>query len=366
MAPSNSPPRRDPDARWQAALCACVALLLACGRARAQEGRLAASGLQRDVVFTAHAPLARNDELLHRLLSPLNALRVEQRISRGSGTLRAWPLDPLRQRFALYVPPAPPPSSGYALLVFVPPWDDARVPPQWIPVLDRTRAILVTAAGSGNDADVLGRREPLALLAAYNVMQRYRVDPARVYVGGFSGGSRIALRLALGYPDLFRGALLDAGSDPIGNAEIPLPSVELFRRFQSSRIVFLTGDDDVVRQAQLARATGSLASWCAFGTASITLLHTDHALADAEDLARALGALARPAAPDDAKIEACRARISGAMEADFQHVQTLADRCQRDQALRALEAIDALYGGLAAPRSVTLLRQLQSQSTPDR
>src|SRR5437879_3459051 len=91
------------------------------------------------------------------------------------------------------------------------------------------------AARSGNDASVLARREPLALLAAHNLMQRYPVDPERVYVGGFSGGARVAMRLALGYPDLFRGAILNAGSDPIGGAEIPLPPRDMFMRFQSSK-----------------------------------------------------------------------------------------------------------------------------------
>src|SRR5207302_469453 len=91
----------------------------------------------------------------------------------------------------------------------------------------------------------LARREPLALLAAHNLMRRYPVDPERVYVGGFSGGARVAMRLALGYPDLFRGAILNAGSDPIGGAEIPLPPRELFMRFQSStRIVYVTGERD--------------------------------------------------------------------------------------------------------------------------
>jgi pimeloyl-ACP methyl ester carboxylesterase len=47
-----------------------------------------------------------------------------------------------------------------------------------------------------------------------------------------SGGSRVALRLALGFPDVFRGAFLNAGSDPIGDAQTPLPPAELFSRFQ--------------------------------------------------------------------------------------------------------------------------------------
>lgn len=318
------------------------------------------TGLQREVVFDLPAPLVRNDELLRRLVSPLHALAGNPR------ALQALPLAPAQQHFALYVPTSPAPGTGYALLVFVPPWNDARVPLQWIPALDRTHTILVTAAHSGNDANVLGQREPLALLASYNVMQRYAVNPAHVYIGGFSGGSRVALRLALGYPDLFHGAMLDAGSDPIGSAEIPLPPAELFRRFQSSRIVFLTGDEDVVRQAQLARATESLADWCVFDTTDITLLHTDHALADAEGFARALDALAKPARLDNAKIDACRARMGKSLDTDFRNVRALADQGKRDQALRALEAIDAQYGGLAAPRSVSLLRQLQPQPAAGR
>jgi hypothetical protein len=61
--------------------------------------------------------------------------------------------------------PAQAPRQRYSLLVFVPPWDAATVPPQWISTLDGHEMIFVSAANSGNDANVLDRREPLALLA---------------------------------------------------------------------------------------------------------------------------------------------------------------------------------------------------------
>ena len=41
------------------------------------------SGLQRDAVFTEYSPLARSDELLSRLLSPLNALRVRRELAQS-------------------------------------------------------------------------------------------------------------------------------------------------------------------------------------------------------------------------------------------------------------------------------------------
>ena len=61
---------------------------------------------------------------------------------------------------------------------------------------------------------------PLALLAYENIRRSHTLDANRVYVGGMSGGSRVALRVALAYPDVFRGALLNAGSDPIGDGAV--------------------------------------------------------------------------------------------------------------------------------------------------
>ncbi|MGH8233260.1 MAG: hypothetical protein ACREPU_03555 [Rhodanobacteraceae bacterium] len=317
----------------------------------------APTGLQDNVVFHAHAPLARNDELLQRLRSPLDALRIKQEIPQNSDALHAWPLDPAKQHFALYVPPAPPPPGGYALLVFVPPWDDARVPLQWIPVLDRTHTIFVSAAHSGNDANVLDGREPLALLAEYSVSQRYPVNPAHIYVGGFSGGSRIALRLALAYPDVFRGALLDAGSDPIGTAQVPLPPADLFHRFQrSTRIVFLTGDDDDIRQMQLAQADAAFQHWCVFDSDSLTMLRTGHALAGAQGFDRALRSLVEPWKPDSRRLATCRAKINGELDAQLRRAQAMLDANRIDDARKLLGQINAHYGGLAAARSVALMR----------
>lgn len=319
------------------------------------------TGLQRDVVFNLSAPLARNGELLRRLVSPLHALDMQREMTGNPEVLEVSPLAPAQQHFAVYVPTSPAPATGYALLVFVPPWEDARIPVEWIPVLDRNHVIFVTAAGSGNDANVLDRRDPLALLAAYNVMQRYHVDPARVYVGGFSGGSRVALRLALAYPDLFRGALLDAGSDPVGTAQVPLPPSDLLHRFQqSSRIVFLTGSDDLIRQAQLARTNASLAQWCVFDAKNIRLLHTSHVPADATAFAQGLAMLSKPHVPDTEKIDACRARNAAALDRDFGKAESLANSRHFDQAMQSLTTIDARYGGLAAPRSTRLLRTLDS------
>lgn len=321
----------------------------------------APTGLQRAVTFNAYTPLAGNAERMRRLLSPLTARRMQQQLQQAHQHLSEQSVDLEQERFVLYVPARPPPPQGYALLVFVPPWKDARVPQQWITTLDRHDMIFVSAVHSGNDADVLNRREPLAILAAHDVMQRHRVDPQRVYVGGFSGGSRVALRLALAFPDLFRGALLDAGSDPIGNAEIPLPPAELMQRFQQdSRLVFLTGEDDPFHLAQDARSRDSLKAWCVFDVDVEAMPHAGHDLAESGYFSHALNALERHASSDPRKLDACRDSSEQHLATQLQQAQTMIDQGRRDDARHLLEQIDARYAGLAAPRSIELMQRIDS------
>jgi hypothetical protein len=167
---------------WRGLLLTCLGLVSTV--IAANEAASGVTGLLGDVVFNQYAPLSSSAELARRLVSPLNARRLQQQAAATGAAIRDQPIDLAQERFALYVPPKAPPG-GYALLVFVPPWNEAKVPPEWIATLQKQGVILVTAANIGNDANVLDRREPVALLAAYNTMSRYRVDPRRVYVGGF-------------------------------------------------------------------------------------------------------------------------------------------------------------------------------------
>ncbi|HSS05536.1 MAG TPA: hypothetical protein VLK83_00190, partial [Rhodanobacteraceae bacterium] len=180
-------------------------------------------GLMKDVTFGDYAAAASSSELARRLLTPLAFERIRPRLA----SARTEPLDLAQERFVVYVPQGQPPPNGYGLLVFIPPWPEAALPKDWPHVLDRHGMLFVSAARSGNDADTLDRRIPLALLGYENIHKRYKIDPTRTYVGGLSGGSRVALRVALAYPDLFRGALLNAGSDPLGGDGIALPPADL-------------------------------------------------------------------------------------------------------------------------------------------
>ena len=335
-----------------------LALLLAAHPARGE------TGLLRDVVFADYTPLSGNLELARRLLTPLPAATLPQRVAGSGKRLAEQPIELSEERFIVYVPAAPP-RQGYGLLAFVPPWPEASLPPRWAATLDRQGVIFVSAARSGNDASVLARREPLALLAAHNLMQRYPVDPERVYVGGFSGGARVAMRLALGYPDLFRGAILNAGSDPIGGAEIPLPPRDLFMRFQSStRLVYVTGERDDPHVSDDSVSMQSMRHWCVFGLESFTTPFVGHTVADAAALSRALEALRARTPTEPDRLARCRSTIESELAKSFQRVEALIAGGRGTEAEKLLHELDERFGGLAAPRSLELARKYFTSSPP--
>ena len=209
----------------RAAPLALVALL-------ATASVLAADPDSREVGFTETTPLASNRVLAERMLTPLAAAAIPRRLAALGEGLREQPIDLAVERFRVHVPPTAP-AGGYGILVFVPPWDDNRLPEGWAAALDARGVIFVSPTHAGNDATSLGRREPFAILAAINVIKLYPVNAARVFVAGFSGGAKVAVRLAIAYPDLFHGAFLDAGADPLGEPDFPLPARALFERFRA-------------------------------------------------------------------------------------------------------------------------------------
>lgn len=321
----------------------------------AAPGSISASpqpGLRSHVAFEESSPLESTAEILRRVLPPLTAARLRQT------DLPGYPVDPKEESFTVYVPAHKPPG-GYALLVFVPPWNDAPIPTGWEPVFDRYGVIFASALNSGNDQHVQFRRMPLALLAAYNVAKQYAVAPERVFVAGFSGGSRVALRLALAYPDVFRGALLNSGADPIGRPAMPLPPADLFQRFQTAtRLYFISGDRDLATRNIEAASLLSMRAWCVAGVHSTKMWNTGHAPVNPAVLLAALDAFLDPTPPNAASLADCRARVQSELTSSLQHVESLIAAGDKGSAQNALNDLDAKYGNLAAPQILALQRRL--------
>jgi len=333
---------------------------LAAGLAAAAED--AVPGLRQDVTFSSYPPLARNSQILGRVFTPLTLAGIKREFARDGKSIGETSVDLAAEKFLVYVPPTRPPQ-GYRLMVFVPPWQKAQLPQSWGPVLDQFGMIFVTAARSGNEEDIVSRREPLALIAAQNVMAQYSIDPAQAFVAGMSGGARVALRLALAYPDLFHGALLNSGSDVIGTIYEPLPSASLFRQFQTgTRLVYVTGDHDAANVESEMRSKRAMQDWCVSDMASIRMPFTGHEVAPPAILTRALQALVQPERPDPDRMASCRAAIGTEIADKLAKADALIAGGNRADAQKTLKDIDARYGGLAAPHSEeldTILTRIQ-------
>lgn len=319
-------------------------------------------GTSQPVVLTRYSPLFSNAKIVRRLLSPLAQESVREILARTHKTLSPYPLDLTKERFLVYVPSAAPPPNGYALLVFVPPWEQASIPFDWSLQLDRYGVIFVTPAHAGNAQAVLSRRVPLALAAEANIARDYPVDRNRIYIGGFSGGSRVALRIALGFPDIFHGALLNAGADPLGVADPwggpdTLPSRDLFLRFQrSTRLVYVTGELDTANLGSDASSEHSMREHCVLDIATQETHDAGHELMSPEAFGQALAQLLHPERSDPARLQACRSHLRAELDDQLAHAQALISKGRHAGARRLLLAIDQHYGGLAAPRILQLAR----------
>lgn len=317
---------------------------------------------ETDVVFARYSALSSNAEIARRALPPLTYRRFQQTLAAGTAVLSEQPIALAREKFDLYVPAGAPPPGGWGLLVFIAPWTEPTRPRFWRAGLDRHRMIFVAAQDAGNDSKILDRRLPLALLAYENVRARYPIDAARVYVGGLSGGGRTAEVVALAYPDVFRGALLNAGSDPIdGSTGTFKPPAELFRAFQRSRLVYITGerDDAVLDQDEASRR--SMRDACVFDIRTETVFSKAHEALDGVAMDRALDDLDAPRAVDEAELARCNARVAGELAAAVADAEAAIARGDRDGARARLKAIDARFGGLAAAAIAELDERLAAE-----
>jgi predicted esterase len=335
------------------------AVLSSVSRPHAEQEASPAVGLQQNVRFEQYSPLATNQALIQRLLSPLAAELVREQLAASGRVLAEQPVELRVERFTLYVPATRPPG-GYGLLVFVPPWPQAKVPPGWSAVLDRSGVIFVTAARSGNEETVISRRAALALVAAQNVLGRYPVNLEHVYIGGFSGGSRVALRLALAYPDVFHGAFLNAGSDPIGGVPMPAPARKrLYQLQEESRIVAATGANDAAVLSRDDESARSLAKWCVFGVAMKVTPSAGHQIASADVLADALDRLQAAPRADPTRLAACRAGLEAELAAGIAPVEADIAAGRTIPARQKVYALDKRFGGYADDRIVKLAQACQ-------
>lgn len=332
-----------------------LALVSTAPAASTEPGR---TGEFRDLISTHYSPLAERPEFIRRAMTPTTADRL-LRFQAESEThrLKLQGIDLSKEKFDAYVPRHKP-ERGYGVLVFVSPIKTWPVPRDWKRELDRLGLIYVAAQESGNAQAVYDRRMPLALHALEWARQTYTVDDQRFYISGFSGGGRVAQRLAFAYADVFSGALLIAGSDAFGDNGTVVPPREIMRTLQTRmRLVYATGSLDMVNKAHDESARQSMREFCVTGLFKHIQSRQEHWIPNGRGFARALVDLDRPIVlPDDH--HACREALDRRVKQALHQVEAAIAGADLDAAGEQLAELDSLYGGLAAPRSVELAREL--------
>jgi hypothetical protein len=214
----------------------------------------------------------------------------------------AYDLVPGNERFFVHVPPSYNGSEAYGLIVFTYADPSARLVATWQAVLDARKYIFVAAENAGND-QARDRRLGLAVLAAQKMMKIYRIDPTRVYAGGFSGGARMARLLGFYQPDIFRGTIQNCGADFYK----PVPIVSAASQFDTAghpyglleasgadvagarkvRFVLITGSNDFRHGNVLDIFHGGFEA-DGFRAKLFDVSGMSHDICDGETLARAL------------------------------------------------------------------------------
>lgn len=325
-----------------------------------------ASDATEEVVLSDLSPLASSRELVSRLLTPIVQDRIGRFLEANPDHLKEQSIVAGKETYDVRVP-AVAPGKRLGVLVFVWPADGIRPPGEWWAVLEKHGLAYVAARGSGNEENVFDRRVPLALHGYELIRRTHDIDPERVYIAGFSGGSRIAQRVALAYPDVFRGVVLIGGSDPMGEAGFTPPPLELMRLFQQrTRVVYATGGRDLPNRGKDQRARDSLAMMCVAGVSRVPQPRLDHWVPDGRGLDKALQAIDTPVSLPQGHAQ-CMDALSRDIDGKLDAVVEAIERKQLERAVEGLVEIDEVYGGLAAPRSVEIAQRLERavQSQPD-
>jgi pimeloyl-ACP methyl ester carboxylesterase len=171
------------------------------------------------------------------------------------------------------------------VLVYVSPTDSGELSRSLSSVLDDRHLLYVAADGFGNNHPTAERM--LVAVSALKLARQLGVlDGRRLYIGGMSGGGRIASQVVTHFPQLFSGALCIVGADYF------MPRDEALRsQIAARRLAFITGDHDF-NQRELRLVTRRYRQAGVSNVLLIDLPQLGHELPPAEVFAQALDYLA--------------------------------------------------------------------------
>jgi predicted esterase len=161
----------------------------------------------------------------------------------GADAARLPPgFDSTRQRYQLFVPPAYQPGRTWPLVLFISPSAQPAGWAAWQKVCVKESMFFCSPLTAGNSVPA-GQRTRIILDVLDDVRRHYRIDPDQTYLGGFSGGGRMACAIGFALPECFGGVIAMCGTNPVQ------PPTYLRHRLEEHlAVAFVTGATDVNRK----------------------------------------------------------------------------------------------------------------------
>ncbi|MCB1204436.1 MAG: hypothetical protein KDN18_09265 [Verrucomicrobiae bacterium] len=161
-----------------------------------------------------------------------------------------------KESFEVILPEGWDGKKDLGLFVWIPAGDAPQIPDSWVKILAKHRLVFIGAKRSGNPRNLFDRLR-LAIDANHNVRQQLPIDGRRVYVSGFSGGSRVASMLGVAWGEMFSGTICCMGVNFYTDVAAPdgkvyglsyLPDEELLPLVKRHcRFALVTGEKDFNR-----------------------------------------------------------------------------------------------------------------------
>lgn len=321
---------------------------------------LASAGEPARITPVAPSPLATPTELVERQFGPLRAFQIQAKLS-AMGLQDASRIKLADEHLLVRAPDKPAADGRYGLLVYLDSRAHGQFDFKWSNVLDSRAVVFVSPDNAGDDAAAFDRRIPLALAAYEYAKRTYNLDPDRVYIAGDGGGSRVAQNLAISFPDVFSGAIVNSGAVELGTQALPVPAPALLERLRThSRLVFATSSHDEPAFTEQRRTLKSLGMYCVPGAEVFENGHTlvGHAGISGLFLNDFLDSLGAPRSEDTTGQAACQDALRRDAGSALANIRQLHASGRHDEALKSLVAFDSAYGRLFLEDEVALVKQI--------
>jgi predicted esterase len=150
--------------------------------------------------------------------------------------------EPKKQKYQLFIPAGYSRKKLWPLIVFISPANDPVGWPAFETVCEREGIFFCCPFKAGNKV-AGGLRSRIILDMTDDVRRRFRIDPDQTYIGGFSGGGRMACTVGFALPEVFAGIIPVCGTNPPG----PLTYLR-HRLVDRVSVAFVTGELDFNRR----------------------------------------------------------------------------------------------------------------------